>query len=80
MDAKLVVGEILDMGLKLSTEKDRIKNIFVKSGVKVTGDMKVEGVDGDAISVLKKLMDNLTEMAVLKINAKQIIRKAGITI
>ncbi|MBI5749530.1 MAG: hypothetical protein HZA00_10430 [Nitrospinae bacterium] len=80
MDAKLVVGEILDTGLKLSTEKDRIKNIFVKSGVKVTGDMKVEGVDGDAISVLKKLMDNLTEMAVLKINAKQIIRKAGITI
>ena len=58
MDAKLVVGEILDTGLKLSTEKDRIKNIFVKSGVKVTGDMKVEGVDGDAISVLKKLMDN----------------------
>ncbi|MBI3582536.1 MAG: hypothetical protein HY096_01130 [Nitrospinae bacterium] len=80
MDAKLVVGEILDTGLKLSTEKDRIKNIFVKSGVKVTGDMKVEGVDGDAINVLKKLMDNLTEMAVLKINAKQIIRKAGITI
>ena len=72
MDAKLVVGEILDTGLKLSTEKDRIKNIFVKSGVKVTGDMKVEGVDGDAISVLKKLMDNLTEMAVLKINATKL--------
>jgi hypothetical protein len=80
MDAKLVVGEILDTGLKLSTEKDRIKNIFVKSGVGVTGDMKVDRIDGDPMVVLKKLMDNLTEMAVLKINAKQIIRKAGITI
>ncbi len=80
MDAKSVIGEILDTGLKLSTEKDRIKDIFVKSGIIVTGDMKVGGVNGDPLAALKKLMDSLTEMAVLKINAKQIIRKAGITI
>lgn len=80
MDTKSAIEEILNTSLKLSTEKERIRNIFVKSGIKVTGDMKVGGMDGDIYDVLRKLMENLTEMAVLKINAKQVIRKAGITI
>jgi len=80
MDAKDVIAEILDTAQKVSTEKDKIKAIFEKSGVTVSGDMKVGGVNGDALAVLKNLMSNLTEMAVVKISAKQVVRKAGLSI
>lgn len=80
MNPKAVIEEILDTAQKLSLEKDRIRNIFTKSGVVLDGGMKVSAVSGDPLAVLKALMDNLAEMAVVKISAKQIIRKAGLSI
>lgn len=80
MNPKAIIEEILDTAQKLSLEKDRIKGIFQKSGVALDGNMKVASISGDPLAVLKTLMDNLAEMAVVKISAKQIIRKAGLSI
>ncbi|MBI5178480.1 MAG: hypothetical protein HZA04_04400 [Nitrospinae bacterium] len=80
MNPKAVIEEILDTAQKLSLEKDRIKGIFQKSGINVDGNGKVASVNGDPLAALKSLMDNLSEMAVVKISAKQIVRKAGLTI
>ncbi|MBI3794010.1 MAG: hypothetical protein HY280_04680 [Nitrospinae bacterium] len=80
MNPKAIIEEILDTAQKLSLEKDRIRAIFQKSGVTLDGGMKVSAIAGDPMAVLKTLMDNLAEMAVVKISAKQIIRKVGINI
>jgi len=80
MNPKAIIEEILDTAQKLSLEKDRIKGIFQKSGVTLDGNMKVSAIAGDPLAVLKSLMDNLAEMAVVKISAKQIIRKAGLSL
>ncbi|MBF0274438.1 MAG: hypothetical protein HQK84_04310 [Nitrospinae bacterium] len=79
MDPKLVIAEILETAFKLSMEKDKIKEIFEKSGVTIS-DNKAVGVNGDSMDVLKQLMTNLSAMAVIKISAKQIIRKAGLNL
>lgn len=75
-----VIQEMLDSAQKLSLEKDRIRGIFQKSGVVVDANMRVSTVNGDPTAVLKALMDNLTEMAVVKISAKQVLRRAGLSI
>ncbi|MBI3580956.1 MAG: hypothetical protein HY098_02590 [Nitrospinae bacterium] len=80
MNRKQVIQEILDSAQKLSLEKERIRGIFQKSGVVVDFDMRVTAVNGDPTAVIKVLMDNLTEMAVVKISAKQVLRRAGLTI
>jgi hypothetical protein len=80
MNPKAIIEEILDTAQKLSLEKDRIKGIFQKSGITLDGGMKVSAIAGDPLAALKTLMDNLAEMAVVKISAKQIIRKAGLSI
>lgn len=79
MDSKDVISEILETSFKLSMEKDRILEIFKKSGVVIDGE-EVVGVDGEAKTVLKSLMENLSAMAVIKISAKQIIRKSGLSL
>lgn len=80
MNPKQVIQEMLDAAQKLSSEKDRIRGIFQKSGVVVDVNLRVSAVDGDPMAVLKVLMDNLTEMAVVKISAKQVLRRAGLSI
>lgn len=80
MNLTRVIQEILDSAQKLSLEKDRIRGIFQKSGVVVDADMRVSAVSGDPTDVLKALMDNLSEMAVVKISAKQVLRRAGLSI
>ena len=79
MDPKDVISEILETSFKLSKEEERIIEIFKNSGVKID-DGVVTGVDGEAKIVLRSLMDNLSAMAVIKISAKQIIRKSGISL
>jgi hypothetical protein len=80
MNRTQVIQEILDSAQKLSLEKDRIRGIFQKSGVMVDANMRVSAVNGDPTAVLKALMDNLSEMAVVKISAKQVLRRAGMSI
>ncbi len=80
MKSKQVIQEMLDSAQKLSLEKDRIRGIFQKSGVVVDDNMRVSAVNGDPQAVLKALMDNLTEMAVVKISAKQVLRRNGLSI
>ncbi len=80
MEAKEVIEQILETALQVSSEKDRLKAIFEKSGISISDDMKVSGINGDSIAVMATLMSNLAEMAVVKISAKQIIRKGGITL
>jgi len=80
VDAKDVMAKILDTALKVSAKQDQIKDVFEKSGISVKSDMTVGGVDGDATDALRNLMSNLSSMAVVKISAKQVIRKAGINL
>jgi len=80
MNTEQVFQEIMDMGQKVSVETDRIKKIFEKSGIEVNSEMKISGINGDPVVTLKTLMDNLSEMAVVKISAKQVIRKSGISV
>lgn len=76
-DIKELMNNILDTALKVSTEKSRISAAFRKSGVEVTEEMKVGEITGDPQEALTALMSNLTEMAVVKIAAKQVIRRSG---
>lgn len=79
MEPEIVLQDILDMAQKVSVEANRIKNIFEKSGIPVSDDMKIGDTKGNGMILLKNLMNNLTEMAVVKISAKQVIRKSGLS-
>lgn len=80
MTAQKVIAEIFETALKVSVEKDRVKSIFEKSGIAIGADMKISFIHGDHTEALGRLMGNLSEMAVVKISAKQIIRKSGLAI
>ena len=77
-----VIASMLETSLKLSLERERIRGIFTRTGILVSDEFGVTGVkkDHDPLMVLRELMDNLSEMPVLKIASKQILRKSGINI
>ncbi len=80
MNPRVVLEEILHTALKVSLEKERILAIFERSGIHVDGQMHIVNIAGEPLAAIKSLMNNLSELAVVKISAKQIIRKAGLTI
>lgn len=75
-----IFNKILETAMRVSSERERIKSIFEKSGITLNQDMRVKEIEGDHMETLLKLMTNLSEMAVVKISAKQVIRHAGITL
>jgi len=75
-----IFNGILETAMRVSTENERIRSIFERSGVILNDDMTVKEIEGDPMNTLSVLMSNLSEMAVVKISAKQVIRQAGITL
>ncbi|MDH5541516.1 MAG: hypothetical protein OEY64_00990 [Nitrospinota bacterium] len=75
-----IFNDILITAMRVSTENERIRSIFERSGVILNDDMTVKEIEGDPMNTLSVLMSNLSEMAVVKISAKQVIRQAGITL
>lgn len=80
MSPRAVIEEILATALKLTLEREKLAVAFKISGISLDADMRVTGINGDPQTALKRLMQNLSELAVVKISAKQVIRRAGITL
>ncbi len=80
MNYRAVIDEILATALKVTLEKEQLAAIFKKSGINLDADMRVTVIRGDHKAALVALMQNLSELAVVKISAKQVIRRAGLTL
>lgn len=80
MNPRAVIEEILATALKLTLEREKLAVVFKISGISLDADMHVTGINGDPQIALKRLMQNLSELAVVKISAKQVIRRAGMTL
>lgn len=80
MKTRAVIEEILATALKVTLERERLAVAFKISGIGVDADMRVTAINGDPRIALKTLMQNLSEFAVVKISAKQVIRRAGLTL
>ena len=78
MDIKNVIEQILGTALKVSTEKEQVIELFDKAGIMARDDGTVTLIKGDHMDALRTLMEKLSAMAVVKISAKQVLRKAGI--
>ena len=71
-----LLDQILETALKISTEKESLLDAFKKSGITVGEDYHVTEIAETDEETLEKLMVNLTKLPVVKISAKQVIRKA----
>ncbi len=80
MNTRAVIEEILAIALKVTLERERLAAVFTKSGINLDADMRMTVIKGDHMAALKALMQNLSELAVVKISAKQVIRRAGLTL
>lgn len=80
VNPKAVIEEILATGLKVSLERERLAVIFQKSGIRLDAEMRIAEISGDPLIALKSLMRNLSDLAVVKISAKQVVRRAGLTL
>ncbi len=80
MNTRAVIEEILATALKVTLERERLAVAFKISGISLDADMRITGINGDPQIALKTLMHNLSELAVVKISAKQVIRRAGLTL
>lgn len=80
MNPHAVIEEILATALKVTVERERLAVAFKISGINLDADMRVTAINGDPLIALKKLMQNLSDLAVVKISAKQVIRRAGLTL
>lgn len=78
MDEKAVIELIIATSTKLTQDKERLIALFKNTGIIVNDDLSVNSISGSPEETLKKLMVNLNQMPVIKITAKQIIRKSGI--
>lgn len=80
MNTRAIIEEILAMALKLTLEREKLAVAFKISGISLDADLRVTGISGDPQIALKRLMQNLSELPVVKISAKQVIRRAGLTL
>ncbi len=80
MKFRAVIEEILATALKVTNERERLSVAFKISGINLDADMRITDINGDPQKALQRLMHNLSELAVVKISAKQIIRRAGLTL
>lgn len=80
MNLSAVIEEILATAMKVTVERERLAVAFKISGINLNADMRVTGINGDPSVALEKLMQNLSELAVVKISAKQVIRRAGLNL
>lgn len=79
MDEKEVIELILITALKLTQDEEKLVTLLTDTGISLNEDLSLHSIDGLPTEVLKKLMVNLTQLPVVKISAKQIIRKSGLT-
>lgn len=80
MNPRAVIEEVLATALKVTLEKERLAIIFQKSGIGLNAEMRITDISGDPLVALKALMRNLSGLAVVKISAKQVVRRAGLTL
>ena len=78
MDEKRVIEQIIETAIKLTQDQKKFISLFQNTGIQVNKNLSIQSINGSAQAALKKLMKNLTQMPVIKICAKQIIRKSGL--
>lgn len=66
--------------MKLTLEREKLAVAFKISGINLDADMRVTSINGDPLAALERLMRHLSELPVVKISAKQVIRRAGLTL
>ncbi len=79
---KEIIEEMLTTGMMLSMEKERIKNLFSNAGIEIDGRNQVVRIPEEESpeETIKNLMDQLSEMPVIKISSKQVLRKHKLSI
>ncbi len=78
VNAKDVIQNILNSGLKLSKDHDKLRSICESSGIKVGPSFNVTGLTKDPATTLSEFYKNLAGLPVIKIAAKMEGKKAGI--
>lgn len=80
MNYQKLVTDILDSAKKLTSEKERVGDIFQASGIKVDRNLAFIDFNDSPETCIRALMDKLSAMPVLKISAKRILRNEGVNL
>ena len=79
MISQSTIVEILDTAKKLTRDNAKVMGIFKLSGIDVKEDLSFVSFQGDPGACARNLMSNLSSFPILKVAAKNIFHKAGVT-
>lgn len=78
MNYQKLVTDILDSAKKLTSERERVGDLFQASGIKVDRNLSFVDFNESPETCIRALMEKLSAMPVLKISAKRILRNEGV--